>query len=156
VSKEIPHTKFIDINTASQIANKCDEIPKVKNQKSHMKESYTLLKNSTDYNEPEMYEKLFNFKKENAAFVTDEKTAWGLYSPLAEQKKIKENKFARHFSLYDHKTHQFIATIQTFTHNGLIYVSDLVIKKENQNQGMSQAFLSLVFDELKKEYPNAN
>jgi hypothetical protein len=120
----------------------------------HAEKGYTLLQEEKDYNG--LYEQLFQFKNLNASFVTPEKIQAGLYSAVAEKKKITDNEFVKLFALYDSSTHQFIATLQTFFHaeTNTVYCSDFIVKKAETNKKLAQTLILKSFEAIMRKHPN--
>lgn len=110
---------------------------------------YTVLQHPEDY--AGKFEELFLFKKTHAGFVTSEKIADGLYSSLAEERKVN-HPHVRHFSLLDNQG-QFIATTMVHIDRGWAYISDIIVHTDMQQQHIATALLEYVFQNIYDAHP---
>ncbi len=107
-------------------------------------QQYIMLSSPENYSDK--YEALFQFKCQNATFVTQEKIEKGIYSAEAEEDKIK-NEFVRYFTIVENN--KIIATLMVVMHGNMAYVSDYIVRKDKRGNGLGQAIIVKAFEQLK-------
>lgn len=92
---------------------------------------------------------LFNFKKDNAAFITAKKIEDGLYGEVQELDKAKRGVQC---TLQDDKGN-ILASLLVFQHKSLAYVADFIVEESLRNKGLGELICLSAFKALFKAHP---
>ena len=109
---------------------------------------YTLFYRPADYKEKS--EALFQFKKQNADFVTREKIKDNIYGEDAELHKTQA---ATQFTLQDN-TGKIFASLLIAHHKTLAYAADFIVDKEYRKQKLGEIICFLAFEKIFAENPH--
>lgn len=148
--------KFMDAKTAESAMSAIKDKADIKTWLARFAENkeyqFTRLHKDNAPGNKELYEKLFQFKKEHAGFVNPDKEKQGLYSAKAEKLKIT-NEFVDEFVVT--KNGEVVGTMMIARHGNMTYFADYIVHKDERSAHLAQAIAYKVYQELQTLYPSA-